>query len=164
MPERPHSAFLVERKSALARILELLAPRFDYISVLGADDRGISYSATPGETRTSEPTWVQRGFVFRAQKNGLVAEFACPDIDRDPESFAERLFSSLDTLLAAPGAIRYPKIPDEPFEAEFRGTVEIDPFVTDPEIALSRLSRLREEITDGGIVVRSEERRVGKEC
>lgn len=158
MPERPHSAFLVERKSALARILELLAPRFDYISVLGADDRGISYSATPGETRTSEPTWVQRGFVFRAQKNGLVAEFACPDIDRDPESFAERLFSSLDTLLAAPGAIRYPKIPDEPFESEFRGTVEIDPFVTDPEIALSRLSRLREEITDGGIVVMAQTR------
>jgi TldD protein len=153
MPERPHSAFLTERKPALERVLKLLAPRFDYISVLGADDRGIRYSATPGETRTGEPTWVQRGFVFRAQKDGVVAEFACPDIGQDAMAFAERLVPSMEKLLVAPGAIRYPGIPDEALQAEFRGTVEIDPFATDPKIALSRLSRLREELTDGATVV-----------
>ncbi|MDX9827330.1 MAG: TldD/PmbA family protein [Spirochaetia bacterium] len=158
MPQRSHSAFLEAKKPLLSRILETLAPRFDYVSVLGADDRGIRYSASPGETRTGEPTWVQRGFVFRAQKNGLVAEYACPDIGQDAAAFAARLIPVMEKLLAAPGAIRYPRIPDEPLEAEFKGTVEIDPFTTDPELVLSRLSRLREELTDGETVVMAQSR------
>jgi len=158
MAERPHSPFLEARKPALSRVIQTLAPRFDYISVLGADDRGIRYSATPGETRTGEPTWVQRGFVFRAQKNGTVAEYACPDIDLDSEAFIARLVPALEKLLAAPGALRYPAIPDEPLEAEFNGTVEIDPFTTDPNSVLSRLSRLREELTDGKTVVMAHSR------
>ena len=78
MIQRPHSVFLSGEKPTLQEIIRLLSTRFDYISVLGTDDRGISYSATPGETRTYEPMWVQRGFVFRAQKAGKIAEYACP--------------------------------------------------------------------------------------
>ncbi|MDD3981874.1 MAG: hypothetical protein PHT55_06705, partial [Spirochaetales bacterium] len=95
MPERPHSAFLQARKPTLSRIIQSLASKFDYISVLGADDRGIRYSATPGETRTGEPTWVQRGFVFRAQKNGVVAEYACPDIGQDATEVEARLVPAM---------------------------------------------------------------------
>jgi TldD protein len=158
MPERPHSAFLQARKPTLSRIIQSLASKFDYISVLGADDRGIRYSATPGETRTGEPTWVQRGFVFRAQKNGVVAEYACPDIGQDATEFEARLVPAMEKLLAAPGALRYPVIPDEPLETEFRGSLDIDPFTTDPKAVLSRLRRLREELTDGKIVVMAHSR------
>ncbi len=158
MAERPHSTFLQARKPVLSRVIKTLAPQFDYISVLGADDRGISYSATPGETRTGEPTWVQRGFVFRAQKNGVVAEYACPDIDQDAAAFAGKIVPVMEKLLAAPGALRYPTIPDEPLNAEFKGTVEIDPFTTDPNLVLSRLIKLREELTDGHIVVMAQTR------
>ncbi len=158
MPERQHSAFLLERKPALARILEILESRFDYISVLGADDRGIRYSATPGETRTGEPDWVQRGFVFRAQKNGRVAEYAIPDLGGDSDAFARKLEFWLNGLLASPQAIAYPRIPDEPLKAEYRGSVEIDPFTTDPELALSRLKDLQEKLTDGKTVVMAHSR------
>ncbi|HWP68754.1 MAG TPA: hypothetical protein VN437_05580, partial [Rectinemataceae bacterium] len=72
MVERPHSTFLVGEKPRLVETVKNLAKEFDYISVLGTDDRGLSYSATPGETRTYEPMWVQRGFVFRAQDDGKV--------------------------------------------------------------------------------------------
>ena len=80
MPERQHSSFLAGQKPRLEELISILAPRFDYISALGTDDRGISYAATPGETRTGEPMWVQRGFVFRAQKGGKIAEYACPSL------------------------------------------------------------------------------------
>lgn len=166
MTHRQHSAFLAGEKPALEEMIRLLAGKFDYISVLGTDDRGLSYSATPGETWTSEPMWVQRGFVFRAQRAGKVAEYACPVLGGtgrgaftahtaavDLPAFADRVAAELAGLLAADGAISYPPIPDEPRAAEFRGSVEIDPFAADPESVLSRLTALRERLTDGKIVV-----------
>ncbi len=64
MQKRSHSPFLLAAKPLLDQIINLLGPHFDYISVLATDDRGLSYVALPGETRTYEPMWVQRGFVF----------------------------------------------------------------------------------------------------
>lgn len=80
MQKRSHSPFLLAAKPVLADIIGHLKPYFDYISVLATDDRGLSYFALPGETRTSEPMWVQRGFVFRAQRDGKVAEYACAEL------------------------------------------------------------------------------------
>jgi TldD protein len=154
MPERAHSAFLAGQKSRLSGIVRALEPHFDYISVLGTDDRGISYAATPGETRTSEPLWVQRGFVFRAQKKGFVVEYACAVLEDSPDAaVAAGIRAKLESLLGAEGAIVFPPIPDEPLEAEYRGSIAEDPFTADPEAILGRLSALREKLTDGEVVV-----------
>lgn len=160
MPERQHSTFLAAQKPRLAELIAMLAPRFDYISVLGADDRGVSYAATPGETRTGEPIWVQRGFVFRAQKAGKIAEYACPTIGDALAlgAFADKVAAELDGLLAAKDAIAFPPIPDEPLVAEYRGSIQEDPFVADPEAILTRLTALRERLTDGKTIVMAHSR------
>ncbi|PKL74262.1 MAG: hypothetical protein CVV27_21400, partial [Candidatus Melainabacteria bacterium HGW-Melainabacteria-1] len=143
MIQRKHSPFLEGQKSALEKLVAMLAGRFDYISVLGTDDRGISYAATPGETRSSEPMWVQRGFVFRAQKDGKVAEFALPLLETSSQAAltatADTVATALDSLLDSPDAISYPPIPDEPLVADYRGSIGEDPFVADPETILARL-------------------------
>jgi len=159
MIQRPHSVFLSGEKPTLQEIIRLLSTRFDYISVLGTDDRGISYSATPGETRTYEPMWVQRGFVFRAQKAGKIAEYACPIIGGpSPAEFARVVEGELERLLAAPTAMSFAPLPDEPLVEEFRGSIEEDPFAADPEAILARLTAIRERITDGKIVVMAQSR------
>ncbi|MCE1196190.1 hypothetical protein LWX53_06800, partial [bacterium] len=171
MPERQHSSFLAGQKPLLEELIKILAPRFDYISVLGTDDRGLSYAATPGETRTGEPMWVQRGFVFRAQKDGKIAEYACPALGSaeaagaaapgraaEIRAFADKVAAELDLLLAAEDAIVFPPIPDEPLIAEYRGSVVEDPFTADPEAILSRLTALRERLTDGKTVVMAHSR------
>jgi TldD protein len=159
MIERPHSAFLAEQKAHLAGIIRLLAPNFDYVSVLGTDDRGVSYAATPGETKTYEPRWTQRGFVFRAQKKGRVAEYACSMLPNPtPADCARRVAAKLDALFLEDKAISYPPIPDEPLVKEFHGSIEEDPLVTDPEIILSKLNELRERLTDGKTVVMAQSR------
>lgn len=166
MPERQHSSFLSGQKPRLEGLISILAPRFDYISALGTDDRGISYAATPGETRTGEPMWVQRGFVFRAQKAGKVAEYACPSLGEAVEgaaapsirAFADKVAAVLDKLLAAEDAIAFAPIPDEPLVAEYRGSIQEDPFTADPEAILSRLTALRERLTDGKVVVMAHSR------
>ena len=165
MPERQHSSFLAGQKSRLEELISILAPRFDYISALGTDDRGISYAATPGETRTGEPMWVQRGFVFRAQKAGKIAEYACPALGEAAgaaapaiRAFADKVAAELGNLLAAEDAIVFPPIPDEPLVAEYRGSIEEDPFTADPEAILNRLTALRERLTDGKTVVMAHSR------
>lgn len=154
MPERVHSPFLVGQKSRLSALINALSPRFDYVSVLGTDDRGVSYAATPGETRTGEPIWVQRGFVFRAQRKGVVVEYATA---LPPEgttgAAAEAVGAKLEALFGDEGAIAFPTIPDEALVAEFRGSVAEDPFAADPESILARLTALREKLTDGEVVV-----------
>ncbi|HCO48144.1 MAG TPA: TldD/PmbA family protein [Spirochaetaceae bacterium] len=162
MIQREHSSFLVGQKSGLEKLIAKLLERFDYISVLGTDDRGVSYFATPGETRSSEPMWVQRGFVFRAQKGGTVAEYALPLLDTfTPASLdatADAVAKELESLLGSPDAISYPPIPDEALVADYRGSIEEDPFTADPESLLSRLGALRERLTDDKIVATAHSR------
>ena len=180
MLKRKHSQFLLEARPLLGKVIERLEPHFDYISVFATDDRGLSYFALPGETRTAEPMWVQRGFVFRAQREGRVAEYACAVLPGDSaltagaaadaattagnaraaESavIAEAVRARLERLLADPSLMTFPQIPDEPASAEFLGEIEEDPFAADPEDVLSRLAALREKLTDGKVVVMAQSR------
>lgn len=159
MAQRPLSSFLTAHKAALEGIIRQLATQFDYISVLGTDDHGISYAAAPGETRTGEPMWIQRGFVFRAQKDGKVAEYACPALDTDsPGLMAAGIRARLEALLATEGLIRFPPIPDEALASQYRGSIIEDPFTADPEDVLGRLVALRGKITDGKVVVSAHSR------
>jgi len=192
MQKRTHSPFLLSAKPVLAEIIDRLKSHFDYISVLATDDRGLSYFALPGETRTTEPMWVQRGFVFRAQRDGKVAEYACAMLPGASvssgttnlsgavssgassasaatsgtananailaSSAAETIRERLDALLTDPSLIKFPQIPDEPAVAEYLGEIEEDPFSADPESVLQRLTALREQITDGKIVVMAQSR------
>ena len=159
MVQRPHSVFLAGEKPCLVETIKNLAPQFDYISALGTDDRGLSYSATPGETRTSEPMWVQRGFVFRAQDDGKVVEYACPTLPgSNPAETAAVVAGELRKLLDAENALRYPPIPDEALVEEYHGSIGEDPFAVDPETVLSRLAAIRENLTDGKIVVMAQSR------
>lgn len=160
MPDSHHSAFLLAARPLLQEIIGILTRSFDYISVLSTDDTGISYSATPGETRTSEPMWVQRGFVFRAQKEGKVAEFATSSLEpgASPQSLADSIGAALNRLLSSEGLITYPAIPDLPLTREFLLQPSEDPLQSEPEQVLSRLAALRENLTDGKVIVMAQSR------
>ena len=150
MPDCPHSAFLAERKALFAQAIRILARRFDYVSVLGTDDAGVSYRALRGETSAGEPAWVQRGFVLRAQAGGRVVETAFNEgLEGGPERLAAEAGDRLAALLAAsPGQKEYPPLPDEPASAEFRGVVERPGLEADPEEVLRRLAAFRDALLE----------------
>lgn len=178
MMEKKPSAWLLDQRDILAEAVRILAARFGYASVLATDDRGISFSATPGETRTAEPMWVQRGFVFRAQDlragrgagsgartgaaAGPVAEYACDVLPG--EGSAAKLADAAGARLAVlfdsmgPDAITYPPIPDEPLVAEYAGRVEVDARSADPEAVMARLAALRDSMRDGKVVAMAQSR------
>ncbi len=158
MKKRIPSSFLLASGERLPEIVNRVAAdgSFDYLSVLGTDDRGINFAATPGETKVSEPMWVQRGFVFRAQKGGRVAEYACNELSARNDEVAALVLSRLESLLAEPVAARpgeepwpfstYPVLPDLPARAEYAGEAVEDPFEADPETILGRLEVLRKNL------------------
>ncbi len=146
MPELAFSAFLEANEDFLRSLVDELAGRFDYVSLLGTDDSGLSFSASPGETGASSPMWVQRGFVLRAQSSGRIAETAFNVLE--PRSGLARLLGSRleDQFRSASGSRSYPPLPDEPAADSMRGHVALDPFAADPAGMLSRLAACRDAL------------------
>lgn len=145
MPACEPSAFLRSQAPLLKDAISELSKRYDYISVLGTDSAGASYSVTPGERRAGDSPWTERGFTFRAQKNGAIAERSFNALPPGP--LAEAVSASLDALFAASSdAKRYPPIPDETASDSRFGSVQVDPFTADPESILDRLAEARDGI------------------
>jgi TldD protein len=142
----PPSAFLQQAAPLLEAAIESLKQRYDYISVLGTDSKGINYAATPGELRAGDSAWIERGFVFRAQKAGVIVEHA---FNRLPEGgdIAGAAAAALDALFAGAGdATRYPAIPDECAKADRFGAAGIEPFSADPDQILAKLASARDAL------------------
>lgn len=140
----PQNEFLAQSKPILAQIISSLSGQYDYISVLGSDSFGLTYSATPGELRVSDSRWLERGFVFRAQLKGCIAEYAC---NRLPDH-ADAIKTKLDELFAtaAGAAIAYPPIPDEPAQSQYYATIEKDPFTIKSDTVLTVLKEIRDSL------------------
>lgn len=139
------SAFLEERRPLVKELVKRLAGRFDYLSVLGTDDAGVSYRATPGETGTSEPMWIQRGFVARAQSGGRVAEYAFNTDSADTAVLTAHVAEALKALLAGQAKV-HGRLPDEPAVTRWEGMVEIDALAAAPERSLARLAEVRDRL------------------
>jgi len=139
----PPSEYLQKVRPIACSCIKELQTAFDYISVLGTDSSGLAFSATPGELRVSDSRWIERGFVFRAQRNGRIAEYACTELPQTASYIQEKL----DELLSSPvTAIQYPLIPDEPAQKQYFATIEKDPFTAPPESILSVLATIRDRL------------------
>ena len=152
----PHSTFIEGVGPLLDGLVEGLGRYNDFVSVLAADDSGLSFRAARGETGVADSRWVQRGLVVRAQRGGKVAE-AAVNLPEGPgsEALVARVARMLDELFVA-GAKVHPPLPDEPARLEARGNVAIDPFETDPEIALGRLASFRDVLLSAPDIVSAE--------
>ena len=147
MPESKPSPFLEKSRPLFRAVIGSLARHYDYVSLLGTDDQGVAYRASPGETATNEPMWIQRGLVVRAQKDGHVVEYALNEIPDDADLACKIIGKSLDGLFAgAAGANRYKPLPDAEAKAGYRGQVGIDALEADPELCLSRLAAVRDRL------------------
>lgn len=142
------SAFLVEHRPLFGKLINKLTSHYEYVSILGTDDSGVAFRATRGETGSSDPSWVQRGILIRAQHSGKVVELAFNDlISEDPQALASTAMAKLDALFALGGNIRsYASLPDERASGEYIARIGIDPFAADPESMLLRLAACRDAL------------------
>jgi TldD protein len=142
------SPFLASKRTLLRELVSLLSKRFDYASILGTDDTGVSYRATKGETISAEPLLVQRGFVARAQARGLIVEHSFNELEGgSAAAIADRVGRRLEEALASAAAAEtYPPIADEAATDDYRGTVGRDPMEGPPDEAIGRLAACRDAL------------------
>lgn len=145
MPACEQSAFLQSVAPRLVDAVATLEGSYPYISVLATDSTGIKYDVTPGERRAGDSAWCERGFVFRAQKDGAIVEAAFNELP-DGE-LAAAVAAMLDPLFrASSGARRYPALQDGPAGGSWSGPYGVDPFGADPDLAMDALSRARSAV------------------
>ncbi len=141
------SVFLHAQLDKLHAAISELAARYDYISVLGTDSKGISFRVSPSERRVADSNWSERGFVFRAQKAGTIVEYAFNVL---PEgNISSVVAEKLDTLFkTSKDARKYPSLTDEKAEASRFAKIGVNPFAGNPEKILDALEKVRKSIAE----------------
>jgi TldD protein len=142
------SPFLASKRGTLRELVSLLSKKFDYVSILGTDDAGVSYRATKGETVSSEPFFVQRGFAARAQARGRIVEHSFNELEGESvQALADRMSRRLEEAFASAAAAEtYPPLADEAAVEDFRGNVGRDPLDEPPDEAIGRLAACRDAL------------------
>ena len=89
------SEYLLQVKPQLKKLVELLKPHYDYVSVLATDVSGTSFRVSMRNTSISEYPDGERGFVVRVYKDGRYSEYSFTDIS-DVNELAETIRRTLD--------------------------------------------------------------------
>ena len=145
----PFSAYLSGIKPGLQKLLGLLQPDYDYVSILATDSKGLSVRISRhARSVGSETMTTERGVVVRVSKNGQYSEYALNGFDPEkPEEAAREIREAIDAqlaLLAKAGVESYPTppLPDEPCSLFVEKEAEQLPEETDAKPLVEKLSAL----------------------
>lgn len=143
------SNFLLENKENLKHIVSELGKDFDYVSVLGTDVSGHSYSVSTASTNVSPSSDEERGFVVRVYQECGYTEYSFNKMDAgDVISNVKTLaFEDRVKMLENNGRVKYPKKPDdELMEKFFVQEVENLPEDNSPEEIIKKLTSVRDKV------------------
>ena len=148
----PFSNYLNGIAGGLARLREMLAGEYDYVSILATDSAGLNIRISRHVKSVSDRTMTaERGIVIRTSKNGLYSEYALNDFDPDQAAAAfekvKAAFEKQYALLKACGSKVYetPELDDEPLTLFVEKETEQLPETADPEKLIAEFSRLSEK-------------------
>ena len=101
------SAYLVQTRSTLDRLLARLLDRYEYASILAWDSECRNYTVSASGTSLGEnATLTKRGFVVKAYEKGEYAEYSFNKLEGDIDELAKRIITMIDdTKKAVPEGI-----------------------------------------------------------
>ncbi len=132
------SKYLFNTKDILKELISKLSEDYNYVSVLGTDISGKSFSVTRTGIDIGDSHLTERGFVLRVHNGINYSEFSFNKIDNIDsliENVKNKINGDLERLKNSNIKISsYPIIEEEKIEKSFHGDVEILPSeVTDRE-------------------------------
>ena len=94
----PFSAYLSGIKPGLRKLLGLLGPDYDYVSILATDSKGLTVRISRhARSVGSETMTTERGVVVRVSKNGQYSEYALNGFDPEkPEEAAREIREAIE--------------------------------------------------------------------
>jgi len=143
----PVSDFLASQKPEIKRLVGLLENQFAYVSVLGTDVSGKSFTVRDKSSSVSNIPLEERGFVARVYTNGMYYEYSFNNLppggaDKLAETIVENAKKSAEM---AADIIRYPLIEEESATISYHGEVAILPNSMASAEKLARLRAINEK-------------------
>lgn len=121
------SKFLTDSKPVLKKLIEELSKEFEYVSILGSDSKGKSYSVRKTAVSVGDSFSTERGFVLRVY-NGLgYSEYSFDVIDAENIKKEIRRIAKTDIeFLKSKNLerIKYPVIEEESLTKSFYAEVK----------------------------------------
>lgn len=94
------SNFLKDQKPILKQLVNVLSKEFSYVSVLGTDTKGKTYSVRRTGVSLNDSFWGERGFVVRVHNGINYSEFSFNRINKDNISvIAQQIREKLNTQI-----------------------------------------------------------------
>ncbi len=140
------SAFLISKKEILKKLVSDLSNEFKYVSLLGVDTIGTTYSVSKRGSSVGDSNWADRGFVIRVFNGVNYSEYSFNTLN-DLEAIKEKVKSIVSNDLkslvqSGTKLMEFPLISEEGITEEFHTDYEIDPFSISAEEKLSKMTEL----------------------
>jgi TldD protein len=123
------SSFLKKEKAVLKELVQILSKEFKYVSILGTDTKGKTYSVQRTGVSLNDSNWNERGFVVRVHNGINYSEFSFNTIDEKnlckiSEHIKEKLMDQLQELKSSSELNHYEAIEEEELIKSFYGEVQ----------------------------------------
>ena len=143
------SSYLVKQKKVIKQLVADLSNEFKYVSVLGADTIGNTYSVSRTSSNVGDSNWSERGFVVRVYNGVNYSEYSFNTLD-DLETIKKRVreIAVNDYSVLKGDGIKfseYPLISEKSITDSFYSEFGIDPFIVSSEEKLGRMTELMNE-------------------
>ena len=142
------SEYLLNNKPALKKLLELLEPHFDYVSILATDVTGTTFMVSQRQSNISEFSDAERGFVVRVYKEGGYSEYSFNKLENIDE-LADKIISSLDrqsSALKNVSKLETPLLYEERMVKEFAAEVPEELYNLDNKDIIARLKAVSDSV------------------
>ncbi len=145
------SAFLMRQKVTLKAIIDALKNEFRFVSILGTDVFGTSYSVMTSGIHVRPSPATERGFVLRVMQDTGFSEYSFNVVDSDHVCRRMREIAGEDRarFLKTHPAVVYDRAPaDESKTLVHIGEAEILPGEEDPEAILAELTDVHDRVKE----------------
>ena len=143
------SNYLTSQKQIIKKLVTDLSKEFKYVSILGSDTIGNTYSVSKRSSSVGDSNWSERGFVIRVYNGYNYSEYSFNTLS-DLEFIKKRIkeISINDiSILQKKGInlIEFPLIVEEEIKEDFYSEFEQNPFEVSSEEKLKRMTEVMNE-------------------
>jgi TldD protein len=139
-----NSTFLSASKPLIKKLVGMLSESYAYVSVLGTDTKGKSYSVSNKGVEITNYMLDERGFVLRIHNGVNYSEYSFNEISEATlNSTVENIKLKLNKFSDNIAINSYEVIKEKTIKDSFFGEVKINPEEVSPEVIINTLSEIK---------------------
>ena len=144
------SNFLLEKKSIIKKLIDILNVDFKYVSILGTDSFGKQYLVQKTGVSIEDSFWNERGFVVKVYNGIGYSEYSFNDIDNTSiyeiaSNIKKRINNQIEKMKLSVNLTRYPIIAEEKTNKSFLGDIKVSFEETGDKEIINKLTKLNKK-------------------